>query len=239
MNSYFALLILIIIGLLLGICTFHTTIPLLYHFKFGQSIRKEGPKRHNLKSGTPTLGGIVIFLVSFFLWITLLLFNHYINSQTIFNILQLLIPFLGFGLIGFIDDFLIIIKKNNVGLHPKTKLLLQILIAIISTLLYQLMNRNNVLNFFGESLYLSFFYLIWIVIGFVGFSNATNLTDGIDGLLGGCSTISFTGIYLIAIYEENYVVAYLSISIIIALLPFYSLIYQKQKFLWGILVHLL
>ena len=45
----------------------------------------------------------------------LLLFNHYINSQTIFNILQLLIPFLGFGLIGFIDDFLIIIKKNNVG----------------------------------------------------------------------------------------------------------------------------
>ena len=65
MNSYFALLILIIIGLLLGICTFHTTIPLLYHFKFGQSIRKEGPKRHNLKSGTPTLGGIVIFLVSF------------------------------------------------------------------------------------------------------------------------------------------------------------------------------
>ena len=81
MNSYFALLILIIIGLLLGICTFHTTIPLLYHFKFGQSIRKEGPKRHNLKSGTPTLGGIVIFLVSFFLWITLLLFNHYINSQ--------------------------------------------------------------------------------------------------------------------------------------------------------------
>ena len=233
MNSYFALLILIIIGLLLGICTFHTTIPLLYHFKFGQSIRKEGPKRHNLKSGTPTLVGIVIFLVSFFLWITLLLFNHYINSQTIFNILQLLIPFLGFGLIGFIDDFLIIIKKNNVGLHPKTKLLLQILIAIISTLLYQLMNRNNVLNFFGESLYLSFFYLIWIVIGFVGFSNATNLTDGIDGLLGGCSTISFTGIYLIAIYEENYVVAYLSISIIIALLAFLFFNLPKAKIFMG------
>ena len=233
MNSYFALLILIIIGLLLGICTFHTTIPLLYHFKFGQSIRKEGPKRHNLKSGTPTLGGIVIFLVSFFLWLTLLLFNHYFNSQTIFNILQLLIPFLGFGLIGFIDDFLIIIKKNNVGLHPKTKLLLQILIAIISTLLYQLMNRNNVLNFFGESLYLSFFYLIWIVIGFVGFSNATNLTDGIDGLLGGCSTISFTGIYLIAIYEENYVVAYLSISIIIALLAFLFFNLPKAKIFMG------
>ena len=79
MNSYFALLILIIIGLLLGICTFHTTIPLLYHFKFGQSIRKEGPKRHNLKSGTPTLGGIVIFLVSFFLWMqsNIIFFDYY------------------------------------------------------------------------------------------------------------------------------------------------------------------
>lgn len=219
-NEFFQILTLIIIGLMFGVIFYQTFIPLLYKFKFGQSIRLEGPITHFKKSGTPTMGGLVIILITLFLWITTALFNNLLLKENILFFIILTISILGFSLIGFIDDYLIIKNKNNNGLSPKLKFLFQIVISIILYLLIIFKFKTNSINFFGTNINVSIFYPILIIICYVGISNATNLTDGIDGLLAGSSIISIVGIFILSVNEGNLFVKYFSLSIIIALFSF-------------------
>ena len=111
-------------------------------------------------------------------------------------IILLLLVTIGFGLIGFIDDYIIVVKKNNQGLTSKQKFLAQILIAVIFFVLgdiFHLVNfaTNLHIPFTHFDLPLSFAYVIFIIFWQVGFSNAVNLTDGLDGLATGLSIIGF------------------------------------------------
>lgn len=218
-------------ALLIGITVFTVVVPLLRLFKAGQSIRKEGPAKHLSKSGTPTMGGIVIIIITMLLFISSLL----IYNKDVFNvdILLLVIPTLGFALIGFLDDFLIIIKKNNAGLSPTLKFILQLIISIVTYILLLSIKKNNNLNFFGTEINIAFLYGIIIVIGYSGVTNATNLTDGLDGLLTGCSIITISGILIMAIYQSNQLVIYFALSIIIALIAFAFFNFPKAAIFMG------
>ena len=109
-------------------------IPALRRMKFGQSIREEGPKAHQKKAGTPTMGGL-IFLTSIILS-TLIL--SYINDVLTTHTIVLLLVLIGFGLIGFLDDFIIVVLKRNLGLTSLQKLVGQIVVAIIAFFLLKM-----------------------------------------------------------------------------------------------------
>lgn len=177
-------------------------IPLLRRLKFGQSIREEGPQAHMKKAGTPTMGGL-IFLISIMIS-TLAL--SYINDTLTTHTIVLLIVLLGFGFIGFLDDFIIIIAKRNLGLTSLQKLIGQIVIAIAAFFLLKLGPFETIVSipFTDIGIDLGVFYVAFLVFWLVGFSNAVNLTDGLDGLVGGTSTIAFSAFGVFAlVYEQN------------------------------------
>jgi phospho-N-acetylmuramoyl-pentapeptide-transferase len=149
-----------------------------------QHIRDDGPQTHLKKQGTPTMGGIIIIasiMVSILLWGNLR--NQYMWIM--------IISFLGFGIIGFIDDYLKVTKQNYKGLAGRYKLLVQFLIASSVTLFLYFNPKdpyNTVLSipFFKQWLIdLGIFYIPFAVFVIVGSSNAVNLTDGMDGLAAG------------------------------------------------------
>jgi len=167
-------------------------IPVLHRLKFGQSIREDGPKSHQKKSGTPTMGGTIILLA---LSLTVLKFA----SQTI-EIFLLMLVTLGYGLIGFLDDFIKIYFKRNLGLTAKQKLFLQLLIALIFYYLLVQNGHSTAIMIPGTELGLDlkWLYFPFMIFLMVGFSNAVNLTDGLDGLVSGTAAIAFGAYAVIA-----------------------------------------
>ena len=167
----------LIISLILG----PYIISYLKNKQFYQSIRADGPKSHlDDKNTTPTMGGIIIIssvVISTTLWADLS--NNYI--------LILLFGILGFGAIGFYDDYKKLIKRNSDGIKGRLKLLLQIIFASIITLfLYFFMDTGSIESVFPflkeNSFYLGILFIPWSIFILVGTSNAVNLTDGLDGL---------------------------------------------------------
>lgn len=187
MSFIFAIIAFIITAVLVPVL-----IPTLKRMKFGQSIREEGPESHMKKTGTPTMGGLT-FLISAI--VTTLIATVFVDTAS--PLLLLVFVTLGFGLIGFIDDYIIVVKKNNQGLTSKQKFIAQIVIAVIFFIVAKGMNAfdfstNINLPFTDLSIPLSFAYVIFIIFWQVGFSNAVNLTDGLDGLATGLSIIGFS-----------------------------------------------
>ncbi|ERJ12848.1 phospho-N-acetylmuramoyl-pentapeptide-transferase [Haloplasma contractile] len=207
---------------ILSVLTIPILLPILKRFNFGQSIREEGPKSHMVKSGTPTMGGIVfgfVTLVSVSLYF--LLFNR---GDVDFNLsiwLMLFLSLLGFTVIGFVDDYLIKVKKINDGLSPKSKLIFQILIASLFFLLYLHEGYPTVLKITSTfSIQLEWLYGILILLMLVGSSNAVNLTDGLDGLASGLATFSIGTFTFIAFMLEQYDVVLFGAALIGSILGF-------------------
>ncbi|MBU5595397.1 phospho-N-acetylmuramoyl-pentapeptide-transferase [Amphibacillus sp. MSJ-3] len=220
MNEYF-LLITIGIAFLITVLASPIFIPILKRLKFGQSIREEGPKSHMKKTGTPTMGGIVIILSAV---ITALFMIHKVtgNIFTIHTGLILLV-FIGYGLLGFIDDFIKVVLKRNLGLTSKQKLIGQIAIAVIFYLILRTQEISTALAIPGTSfeLELGWLYPLLIIFMIVGTSNAVNLTDGLDGLVSGNAVIAFGAFGILAWSAVPQLeVAFFSIAIVGALLGF-------------------
>src|SRR5699024_6132006 len=183
--------LLAIIALLITFTLVTVLTPTLKRTKFGQSIREEGPQSHMKKTGTPTMEGLTLLLS--------IMVTSILDSICLANanpIILLLFVTIGFGLIGFIDDYIIVVKKNNQGLTSKQKFLAQIAIAVVFFILSQVFNLTDFstgihIPFTGLEVPLSIVYVIFIVFWQVGFSNAVNLTDGLDGLSTGLSIIGF------------------------------------------------
>ncbi len=158
-------------------------IKLLKRRKVGQEVREDGPQSHLVKSGTPTMGGILINLAMVF---SVLMWQDIQNPYTWIVVICIL----GFGTIGFIDDYLKVFKQNAEGLHARFKFIAQaVLAAGIVTFLYINSNPQTTLLYIPfvkfPVLELSFLYIPFGVVIIVGFSNAVNLTDGLDGLASG------------------------------------------------------
>ncbi|KKK33708.1 phospho-N-acetylmuramoyl-pentapeptide-transferase [Salinicoccus sediminis] len=205
----FTLLPLSILGLAAFILTavlVPFSLPILKRLKFGQSIRKEGPKSHQVKTGTPTMGGLTYLIpILVFALISLLFVDD------VYKMLVLIIVTVGFGLIGFIDDYIIVVKKDNTGLTSKQKFLAQIAVSVIVyfILTFAIPDISSAVHIPGTgfSIPLGILFIIWIVFWQVGFSNAVNLTDGLDGLATGLSIIASASFLVIALMRGEMAVA--------------------------------
>lgn len=199
-------------------------IPLLQRLKFGQSIREEGPESHFKKAGTPTMGGL-IFLVAILLVAVVLGFVFdFMTTQ----LSTLLLVFLGFGIIGFLDDGLKVIFKRNLGLTSIQKLIGQIIIAIVAYLLLRgnEFDTSVTIPLVDWSVDLGMLYVGFLIFWLVGFSNAVNLTDGLDGLASGLSVVAFAAYGSIAYIQEQGDVAFFAFVVAGAMLGF--LLFNKN-----------
>ncbi len=168
-------------------------IPFLRRLKFGQSIREEGPQSHQVKSGTPTMGGIMM--------LTAILLAVLIFAPKSTEAWLAVLATLAFGAIGFCDDFIKVVRKRSMGLSAKQKLLMQIIVSIFFTLLYvhtEGGSTNLKIPFTELTLSLKWLYFPFVVFWFTGFSNAVNLTDGLDGLAAGVTAVAAAALFYIA-----------------------------------------
>lgn len=218
-------IITLIIFLIISIISFNFLIKYLHKKQIGQAIRKVGPKKHLKKSGTPTMGGILIIInTCLFLLIFLKIFKINVNVKVL---IMLLLPFIGYGLIGFIDDYLIIKKHNNEGLKPSLKFIMELSLASAYYFLYLELGFKSELNLFGIYVNLGFLYGVFIMLLFTGLTNATNFTDGIDGLLGFNAITSFVGIAILSYLKSELIYFWLSVIVIFILVAF--LVYNQPK----------
>jgi len=189
-------------------------IPLLRRLKFGQQIRTDGPQSHLKKKGTPTMGGIIIMVA------LLLSFLKFSEITPAFWVL--LISSLGFGLVGFLDDYIKIVFKRSLGLTAKQKLIGQLVFSIIVCVLLYQMNHSTIVGIPSTSIQLDFgwFYYPFVVIMLFGTTNAVNFTDGVDGLLAGTGAIAFGAFTLLALHASMHESAIFSAAMIGALLGF-------------------
>ena len=173
-------------------------IPILKKFRIGQKISIFVGDSHRKKEGTPTMGGL-IFIVPTILAILFLLVTDKVTYTS--NIGIVLLVFLGYAAIGFLDDFLSIRRGNNEGLTAYQKLFMQVLIAIGFFYIYMKNGGQTsfVVGMLGIDIELGWLYGLLILFVLVGASNAVNLTDGLDGLAGGLSAIAFIAFSLISL----------------------------------------
>ncbi|WP_087973009.1 phospho-N-acetylmuramoyl-pentapeptide-transferase [Oceanobacillus rekensis] len=194
------LLVTIAIAFLITVLLSPIFIPFLRRLKFGQSIREEGPQSHLKKTGTPTMGGLMII---FSVIITSIIMASRANETGIGYELWLLIFVLfGYGLLGFLDDFIKVALKRNLGLTSKQKLLGQIIIALVFFFILRGHEFSTAIHIPGTDIQwdLGWAYLLLIIFMMVGASNAVNLTDGLDGLLAGTAAIAFGAFAVVAWY---------------------------------------
>ena len=164
--------------LVLGAVLEGLLLPLLRRLKAGQSIREDGPKEHLKKAGTPTMGGIAIIIPIALTGFAL----SRLYPQERYSFMWISLCALLYGLIGFVDDFIIVVKKNNEGLKPKQKLALQILVAVIYAISEYHYGHMVYVPFFGASVNLGLLTVPFLAFVMVAMTNAVNLTDGLDGL---------------------------------------------------------
>jgi phospho-N-acetylmuramoyl-pentapeptide-transferase len=173
----------------------------LRSMQVGQHIREDGPPNHKGKAGTPTMGGCLILPVivaSTLLWADIKNIYVWLVTLVIFS----------YGLIGFVDDYLKIIRKSSRGLSIRSKFTLQVLVAFVVAVTLQLSpgfdSRLNVPFFKTITPDLGWGYVLFAVFIIVGASNAVNLTDGLDGLAVGPIVVAFT-VYLVFSYMAGHV----------------------------------
>ena len=197
--------------------------------KQGQEIRDEGPKWHNSKAGTPTMGGLGFLAAAV---ITAIWYSLWTNKMTT-SLLILVFVLLLYGIIGFLDDFIKLAKKQNEGLTSSQKFIAQVVVAVVFYIIYRMEDYPNTLNFFGIELPLNIFYGLFVIFWLVGFSNAVNLTDGIDGLVSGLGTISFATYGIIAWKQQQYEVLIVCLAVMGGLVGFFPYNKKPAKIFMG------
>lgn len=198
--------------------------------KHGQSIREDGPTWHNEKAGTPTMGGFVFLVATVITSVVVALVQGEFTGSLAISLFILVL----YGALGFLDDFIKIFKKQNMGLNSKQKLLGQIVGGLIFYLVYrQLGFTNTVALPGGIDLNLGVFFGVFALIWLVGFSNAVNLTDGLDGLVAGLGMISF-GTYAIIAWNQNQIdILILCLTVMGGLLGFFLFNKKPAKIFMG------
>lgn len=174
-------------------------VPILKKKKIGQVVREDGPQSHLQKNGTPIMGGIIIILVL----TAILAFFVKDNPVLVLPIISIV----GFGLIGFFDDFKKLILQDPEGLSPKKKMIGLFLVTAIIIALYLFvynLGTTTIIPVFNQPLALSLpIFIIFIAFILLGTTNAVNLTDGLDGLATGVVAIIMTFFTLIALKQQN------------------------------------
>lgn len=190
----------VMLGFVISVITGFIAIPILKKINFNQKINTLINKRHLEKQGTPTLGGL-IFIIPPIIALILLYIKGSISISH--NLVILLIVFLSYGALGFLDDYLKLKRKTksgNEGLKSWQKFILQVLIAVVFFFIYRSYGGTGdlTLSLFGWNFPMGWAYGLFILLVLVATTNAVNITDGLDGLAGGLSVFAFTAFGLIA-----------------------------------------
>ena len=195
MKFNFLVLLPVVIAFAISVCLCPIMIPFLKKLKFGQFVRDDGPESHLKKSGTPTMGGLIILCS---IVITSLLYMK-TNPQ----ILPVLFVTLGFGLVGFLDDYIKVVMKRSMGLHAWQKMIGQfIIVALFAYYLANYTDRGtSVLIPFtgGMEWNMGFWFYPFLFVVLLGTVNGTNFTDGLDGLLSSITVLTATFFTVVAI----------------------------------------
>lgn len=221
-----------VVAFVLVMAVMPKSIRFLRNLKFGQIEREEGLESHKAKGGTPTMGGIVFILCTVLVVYILNLSyfkNPYVNLMTF--------AFVGYGLVGFLDDYLIVVRKTNDGLKPLYKYALQSVIAIAFYVLakYFIPNFDTSISIplMHMEIDLGWFYPVLVYFMFTAGSNAVNLTDGLDGLATGLSMIATSVFVIFAIMNKEYEIAVYAMIIVGALLGFMYFNYHPARIFMG------
>ncbi|MEC0123963.1 phospho-N-acetylmuramoyl-pentapeptide-transferase [Paenibacillus pabuli] len=210
------LLLTIGVSFILAVIAAPLLIPLLRRMKFGQQVRDDGPQSHLKKSGTPTMGGVVILLA---FALAFLKFSAVKNT----DFYVLLVATLGFGLIGFLDDYIKIVFKRSLGLTARQKLFGQLLFSAVMCYLLIQNGHSTAISVPGTSIsfdWTGWFYYPFVVFMMLAITNAVNFTDGLDGLLSGVSAIAFGAFAIVAMQATSMPAAVCAAAMIGAVLGF-------------------
>ena len=211
-------------------------IPFLKKLKVGQSERYDGPRSHLRKQGTPTMGGLVMMIV-----LAIFLIAFCILSRNNFELIKIVLAVgltsLGFGLVGFIDDFKKVVLKNTEGLNPKLKMFGLLIIATAYTVF--LVNFTDI----GTQIRIPFtdilinlpiyIYIPFTIFVMLGTTNAVNLTDGVDGLNGSVSAIMMTALSIISLKLGNETLSMLTSAVAGSCIGFLIYNFHPAKIFMG------
>lgn len=213
--DYQLLLLTIFVSFILAVIAAPLLIPLLRRMKFGQQVRDDGPQSHLKKAGTPTMGGIII-IVAFTL--------SYLKFSVVnTDFYVLLVATLGYGLIGFLDDYIKIVFKRSLGLTPRQKLLGQLVVGAFMCGLLISAGHSTSISIPGTSVsfdWTGWFYYPFIVVMMMAVTNAVNFTDGVDGLLSGTAAIALAAYAVIAMQATSIAAGVCAAAMIGAVLGF-------------------
>ena len=216
LNLNLSVLMPVIISFLVSVVLCPIIIPFLRKLKFGQTIRDEGPESHLKKNGTPTMGGLVI--------LASILITSLVYVGRYPDIIPVLFMTLGFGLIGFLDDYIKVVMKRSLGLTPWQKMALQFVVTAVFVYYYFKvagMDATILIPFVeGKGFTMpTWLFIVFIFIVVLGTVNGVNFTDGLDGLASGVTAIVAT-FFTIAALMMNANMTPITGSVIGALLGF-------------------
>lgn len=208
MNDFFISGVVILLAFVTTVFLGKLILPQLIKLKVGQSIREEGPESHMKKNGTPVMGGLM-FLAT--LVISYIVMQVFYKGNVSSEITVIVLATIGFGIIGFLDDYIKVVKKQNLGLNAKQKLLGQILITVFVVLWFYF-NKGSEIEIPFAKIYVE---MVWLYIPFMalvlaGTVNAVNLTDGLDGLSSGVTVVVMVAFMIVAIIKGRIDIALIS-----------------------------
>ena len=177
------------------------------------------------KTGTPIMGGLLFNLV---VVVVTLVFSVGKKDLTLW---MMILGVIGFGMIGFVDDMTIVLKRNNVGLKARTRLAIEAVLALVMILLLSCLNGLDYLK--GSSWIGYLFFLSITLLMFMGSTNAVNLTDGMDGLAGGVSLIAFLAYFIYAVQKQLPVIAIFCAAMMGALFGYLFFNHKPAKVFMG------
>lgn len=202
-------------------------IPILHKLKFGQNIRKEGLQSHLKKAGTPTIGGLIFIIAIVIVMIAL---RYEIKDEAMIVLFMML----AFAVIGFLDDLLKIIHKENEGLTSKQKFILQIIFSLVIAYYgYSVIGSEVAIPFTNIFIDFKILYIPFIVIYLAAVTNAVNLTDGLDGLATTVTIIVLAFLSIMSFNLGHESLSVFSIGLIGALLGFLKYNAYKARVFMG------
>ena len=200
-------------------------IPYMKKLKIGQSIREEGPKSHMVKSGTPTMGGVIMLAGVIAASIVLRPFS--------WDALVIVLSFIGFGLVGFLDDYIKVVLKRNLGLKAGQKMAGLMVVSILITVMVGWKSTSILVPFTSIQWDLGLLFGPFLLFVLLGTTNSVNLTDGLDGLATGVTLIVISFFTLVAILQNNIEVAILGAALVGACAGFLKFNFYPAKIFMG------
>lgn len=214
-NTIYKLILAAVVAFAIAVVVAPIFIPMLHRLKFGQEIREIGPKWHKKKSGTPTMGG-VIFIIPVIVCSIVFVRNLTGLCLVLFG--------LSFGIIGFIDDYIKVVKKRNLGLTEKQKFLLQTVASIIflfAAMKLDIVTTKVIIPFAKISVDFGVLYIPFALFVLLGTTNAVNLTDGIDGLASSVTVVVSIAFAVVAYLSGNVAVTEFAVVVAAACFGFF------------------